>query len=89
MEPYDWNHNGKHDFYDDMMQYEANFGPDKNEHNYSGGGGMSTFTAIFLTAISMIASSAICVLLNLDGALQVIAFIIFMPIICAVLSILF
>lgn len=88
MEPYDWNHNGKCDRYDYIIEQEQ---MDDKVHYSSGrsGGGMSTFAAIHLTALSFIIAAAICVLLDVPDTLQLILFGILMPVIAGVLGAVF
>lgn len=65
MAMYDWNHDGKKDFTDDLIEYQI-YKQSNNSNNYtpSSGGGISTFGAIVATIGGLFLAVGIIALLG-------------------------
>ena len=70
MSLYDWNHDGKKDLTDDLIEYQIyqnSVGSNKNYHSLSSNrNGMSTFGAVICTILSFVGAGLFFSLLGID-----------------------
>ena len=92
MSLYDWNHDGKKDLTDDLIEYQIyqnSIGSDRNYHAPSSNrNGMSTFGAVICTILSFVGAGLFFSLLGIDTEnVPVILIIIVVAVIAGILGV--